>query len=120
MHSYNNAYDNRATLTGLRLGVHVDERGYGNETALMVAVANGRLEAVQALLRNGETPLTRDSSQAGALCHASITGKQSRYPTHAKIRTASRFWRSQILGISPGNASEFEQEKYCSNRKQYF
>ena len=28
---------------------------------------------------------------------------------HAKTRTATRFWRSQILGISPGNASKFEQ-----------
>ena len=34
---------------------------------------------------------------------------------HAKTRTATRFWRSHLLGISPGNASKFEQDKICSN-----
>ena len=34
---------------------------------------------------------------------------------HATIRTKTRFWRSQILGILPGNVSKFEQGKYCSN-----
>ena len=29
---------------------------------------------------------------------------------HATTRTATRFWRSQLLRISPGNASKFEQK----------
>ena len=30
--------------------------------------------------------------------------------THAKTRTATRFWRSYLLGNSPGSVSKLEQE----------
>ena len=46
-------------------------------------------------------------------------GRYARTLPHAKPRTETRFWRSQILGILPGNASKFEQGKSdcCSKFK---